>query len=79
MSLFDPKSLELAVQRHLVDAPIPDDKRGAFVTVGNADGVKAVIAVRTGDAWTLGAFVDVDRRPDDHWGVDWGVQIKGTF
>lgn len=80
MTLFDPKSLELAVQRHLADVPIPEGKRGAFLTVGNADGVKAVVAIRTGENWSLGAFVDVEKRPEDeHWGADYGVFVKGTF
>jgi hypothetical protein len=80
MTLFDERALQLAVQRHLESVPIPEGKRGAFVTVGNQDGVRAVIAVRVGDEWSVGAFLDVDRHPDDHdWGVDYGVIVKGTF
>lgn len=80
MTLFDPAALEKAVQKHLADVPIPEHKRGVFLTVGNRDGVKAVVAVRTGDQWSLGAFVEVEKRPEDeHWGADYGVFVKGTF
>jgi len=79
MTYFDPKSLELVVQRHLATVSIPEGKRVAVLTVANQDSVKIVTAVRAGGDWTLGGFVDIAREPDDHWGVDWGVQIKGTF
>lgn len=78
-TLFDPKALELAVQRHLAEVPIPEGKRVAVVTVANQDSVKVVTAIRGGDNWTLGGFVDIDRQPDDHWGVDWGVTVKASF
>jgi len=79
MTIFDPAALEKVVQRHLADVPIPEDKRGAFITVGNQDGVKAAIAVRVGDTWSVGAFLDVEKRPGDDWDAEYGVLVRAVF
>ena len=76
---FDPAALERVVQRTLADVTIPEGQRGAFLTVGNQDGVNAVIAVKVGEGWSVGAYMDVDRQPDDEWGAEYGVVVRGTF
>lgn len=76
-SMFDPAALNSVVQRALADSPtIPEDAHGAFLTVANQDGIKAVIAVKLVDTWTVKAVVD------HAWGsssVNYGVAITGTF
>ena len=75
--LFDDRALAQVVERTLRDAPIPDEKRGAFVTVANATGIKAAIAIKVDDCWQVHAYAE------RLWGKDepitYGVAIQGTF
>lgn len=78
--LFDQDALEATVRRTLDDAVlvIPPDAHGAFLTVANQDGIKAVIAVRIADAWQVKAVVEHDWR-DKADAVTYGVTVTGTF
>jgi len=78
LSPFDPQALQLAVERTLADNPeIPEGAQGAFLTVANQEGIKAVIAVKINDRWQVQAAVS------DRWAdlskVEVGVSVKGTW
>jgi hypothetical protein len=75
---FDPAALQLAVQRTLADSPdIPEGARGAFLTVANQQGIKAVIAIKVAEGWLVQASVS-DRWTDPDQ-VEFGVRLHGTW
>lgn len=75
--IFDPKSLQAVVQRTIAQsADIPAGARGVFLTVVTPEGLKALVAVRAGDRWTVQGSVDVARELND---FTFAVTVKGTF
>ncbi len=73
---FSPESLQKAVQEALMNDPaIPPGHRGAFVTVTGPTGVKAVIATKLNDHWTVTGEVD------HPWtgGLTYGATVKATW
>lgn len=77
-ALFDSRALQHVVEQALTDSPeVPDGKRGAFLTVANQDGIKAIIAVKVDDRWTMKAVVEHPWASDDP--IQYGVEITGTF
>jgi hypothetical protein len=76
--MFDPAALEAVVQRVLATTPeIPENHRGAFLTVANEQGIRAVIAVKVGDEWTIKADIAHAWHADSK--ITYGVQVTGTF
>ena len=76
--MFDPAALTAVVQRVLVNSPdIPENHRGAFLTVANEQGIRAVIAVKIGDDWTIKADIAHAWHADSK--ITYGVQVQGTF
>jgi hypothetical protein len=75
--MFDPAALQAVVAKTLHESPhIPEDARGAFVTIANRESIKAVIAVRVKGDWEVQAVVE------HPWGsktVEVGVVVSGTF
>ncbi len=47
------------------------------MTVANQDGVKAVVAVKIADRWTVQAVVEKSWHADDP--ITYGVVVSGTF
>jgi hypothetical protein len=77
-SPFDPKALELAVQRTLHESPdVPDDAKGAFLVVANQDGIKAVTAIKIDDRWRVEGVVSHGWHEGDT--LEYGVSVRGTF
>lgn len=75
---FDPHALQLAVQRTLEDSPeVPEGAKGAFVTVANQDGIRAVIAVKVADSWQVQAAVQHGWHDGDT--LEYGVSVRGTW
>lgn len=75
--LFDPAALQHVVATTLADSPdVPVGARGAFLTVANNEGVKAVIAVRVADGWQVKAVVSHGWASTQ---VDYGVSVTGTW
>ena len=57
--LFTDIALTKAVNdAFLLSSGIPADHRGAFVTVANKDGIKAVVAHKINERWVITAQVD---------------------
>lgn len=76
--IFDPHALESVVARTLAESPdVPEGARGAFVLVGNQDAVRAVVAVKVADQWTVKAFVEVEQKDLKH--PTYGVSVTGTW
>ncbi len=76
--MFDPAALEAVVRRTLAASPdIPEDHHGAFLTVANEQGIRAVIALRVGDDWQIRA--DVAHAWHAGSTITYGVQVTGTF
>jgi hypothetical protein len=77
-ALFDSRALQHLVEKTLTDSPeVPEGKRGAFLTVANQEGIRAVIAVKVDDRWTLKAVVEHPWASSDT--INYGVEITGTF
>jgi hypothetical protein len=76
--MFDPAALTAVVQRVLANSPdIPEDHHGAFLTVANEQGIRAVIAMKIGDEWRIQA--DVAHAWHAGSTITYGVQVSGTF
>lgn len=74
--MFSPAELDAAVKEAFVTATdIPPGHRGAFVTVADQDGVKAVLAQKLNDTWTVTGYVD------HPWmgGLSYGATIQATW
>lgn len=75
--MFDRDALSAIVKKTLDEnVTIPEDAHGAFVTVANNEGIKAVIAVKLADQWTVKAVVEHNWDTKD---VQYGVSVTGTF
>ena len=77
--MFDRAALDRVISMALdTSLVIPEDARGAFVTVANQIGVKAVIALKVNDAWRVEAVVAHEwKRPPG--ASTYGVKVTGTF
>lgn len=58
LNLFSDQELRRVVRETLDNADIPGDHKGAFVTVVDDKGVRAVVAAKVGDHWTVQGAVD---------------------
>ncbi len=73
---FTPESLQKAVQTALMNDPdLPPGHKGAFVTVATHEGVKAVVATKLNDHWTVTGEVVLP------WagGLNYGATVKATW
>lgn len=75
MTVFDYNALAKAVNETLTTTDVPVAHRGAFVTVADGHGVKAVVAVKVGDTWKIQGVVEQAW----HGGVNAGVSVKATW
>ena len=76
--MFDAMALDAIVQRTLLDNPtIPEGAHGAFVMVANANGIKAIIALKIAETWTVDAVVEREWRDDAP--IKFGVTVTGSF
>jgi hypothetical protein len=74
--MFSPDELNAVVQQAFkVQSDIPAGHKGAFVTVADKDGVKAIIAEKLGGNWVITGSVD------HPWsgGLSYGATIQTTW
>lgn len=75
MPIFDSASLHTAVSAALKDSSIDDTHMNAFALVATRNGVKAVLAAKINNVWSVESVVSVD----DQKHVDGGVSVKATW
>lgn len=74
--MFTQDALEKAVNdAFLMSSGIPENHKGAFVTIVNQDGVKAVIAHKLNNTWIVTAEVDHPWAGD----LEYGAAIQATW
>lgn len=72
--VFDAASIHAAVDQALLASAAPADKN-AFVVIATTTGVKAVLATRLDDHWTVAGLFAVDH--EQH--IDGGIEVKATW
>ena len=75
MTIFDDKSISLAVAQVIAESDVPSDHDKAFAFVATLTGIKGVVTVKVNNTWKLDSMISVDY----HGNLEAGIQFVGSW